>query len=215
MLKRYSTKRCSVDSSKRKPNARLRGLQNVFDENKGSKMNKDQQILNIFNKGTDYASRRRAMLETHQEPEDFGSYCVEEKLRNRHSRLGWMFIDYLRKGSGRKGSNSYSEKSALKRPASLNAVIGDGNTERLELVNVGCGGDDYEAREELKYIQSHLRGKNKMIFNGMLEGRTLKEVGSKLNVSDSRVCQINKELIDKIKFSKLKSLTKEASEWIL
>jgi len=50
MLKRYSTKRCSVDSSKRKPNARLRGLQNVFDENKGSKMNKDQQILNIFNK---------------------------------------------------------------------------------------------------------------------------------------------------------------------
>lgn len=39
-----------MDSSKRKPNARLRGLQNVFDENKGSKMNKDQQILNIFNK---------------------------------------------------------------------------------------------------------------------------------------------------------------------
>jgi DNA-binding CsgD family transcriptional regulator len=168
----------------------------------------DKELLEIQKRAIRYAKKREGMLETHQEPEDFAAYCVEKKLKNRYSRLKWMFIDYLREGSGSKGSNGYSEKSALKRATSLNAVIGDSNTERIELLDVGCGGSDFEARKELEYIKRLIRNEDKrliQIFEWLHEEKIHKEIGVLLGVTESRVSQIVKVLFEKIKDKKKKS----------
>lgn len=181
----------------------------------------DFEFESIYEAATKYAKKRENMLETHQEPEDFASYCVEKKLTNSYRRLSWMFVDYLREGSGRKGSNSYSERQELKRATSLNAVIGDSKTERIELLYVGGGGNDFEIREKLKRLTAFIPNKNKRlkkIIGMKLEGFTDKEIGEKLSVTESRISQILYSFLNPMKnkadILELDSLNKGVKEWI-
>lgn len=181
----------------------------------------DFEFESIYKAATKYAKKRENMLETHQEPEDFASYCVEKKLTNSYKRLSWMFIDYLREGSGCKGSDSYGERKALKRATSLNAVIGDSNTERIELLYVGSGGDDFTLREKLKRLTAFIPNKNKRlkrIIEMKLEGFTNKEIGKKLSVTESRVSQILHSFLNPIKnkadILELNSLNEGVKQWI-
>lgn len=182
-----------------------------------------KELLTIFKKGTAYAKRKRGMLENHQDAEDFGSYCVERKLKQSYSRLDWMFVDYLREGSGRKGSNGYDQKSALKRATSLNAVIGDSTTDRIELIDVGCGGSDLKNREKINDFKRTLRAKNqrhKEMIDMFFKNFKHKEIAEKFGISTSRVSQIlsfyiePKKKLREFSFADLKSLSKEVKAWL-
>ena len=181
----------------------------------------EKELLEIFESGTKYAQRKRNMLETHQEPEDFGSYCVERKLKKQYSRLGWMFTDYLRAGSGRKGSNGYTEKSSLKRAASLNAKFGDADIEQIERLYVDSGESNYEAREQLEHIKSKLRitnEKHRKIIYMFIDGFKNVEIANKFNVSESLISLLIKKYLapvrTKQKFSKLSTLNPEVKKWL-
>jgi len=188
---------------------------------KPSKNLMDEELTKIYNWGTAYATRRQNMLFTYQEPEDFGAYCVEEKLRERYKRLEWMFIDYLRKSGGRKGTNGYDQKQALERPASLNALIGDSNTEWIERIDVGSRGSDLEAREKLDDFKRNLRIKNKRhkeMIDMYLDGFNLKEIGERFDLSESRISQIISLYLSPVKtkniFSKLETLSEGVKKWL-
>lgn len=154
----------------------------------------------IFKKGTAYARSRRTMLETHQEPEDFGSYCVERKLKETYSRLFWMFADYLRKGSGSKRSNGYDTRKSLGRPASLNVSRGGEGSEWIESIPSRYREFDLETRQELEHFARFIRTQNqrdKKIIELFLAGNSFVEIGKIFSISASKVSQIFRKNISK------------------
>jgi predicted DNA-binding protein YlxM (UPF0122 family) len=153
----------------------------------------EYKIISIYKGGVKYASRRKGYLETHQEPEDFGSYCVEQELRGKFKKYSWMFVDYLREGSGRKGTNRYDQAKNLKRATSLNAVLADGTTERIELLHVGGGSSTLDAREELRHVEDYIRRtpkRTQTVITMYAQGFLLSEIAIKLNVTESRISQM-------------------------
>lgn len=162
----------------------------------------EKEILRVYNRGLKYAERRKSYLETHQEPEDFASYCVEQKLRGKHKKYSWAFVDYLRGNGPRKGHVRYDHAKNLKRATSLNALLSDGATEPIERLYVESSETDLINTQELNFVKRHLRTQDKRsreIFTRILAGEVKKEIAESLDISVSRLSQIVQKTVLSIK----------------
>lgn len=94
-------------------------------------------------------------------------------------------IDYLRKQSGRKGTSGYQQRLNLHNASSTEGLRDLGIEPRV-------GGDCND-------IAKLLRGRDRRLFMSLAEGETLLEIANRIGLSESRVCQMVKEINSKLK----------------
>ena len=169
-------------------------------------MFKEEDLLKIFNNGVGYAKKRQNLLLNYEEPEDFGSYCVEKKLKNKNKKMiyKFLFIDYLRKDSGKKGSSTYTEREKAKKTISIDKIP-EPEVESIEKNH----------KDINKYFTSKNKRLDKIMKMYFIYGFTLKQIGIKFNCSESNIWFILNKVKDKIRFVETLKMNEETKTWII
>ena len=156
-----------------------------------------------YSQAVKYAFFRVSLLGQGQSGEDFAQYYCEEKLKNPSRSIKYVFIDYLRKCSGRKGTLSYDAKIRVSKPESIDKPFGDDD-------NIGQLGQLLAYRAwrdksagmlpEVRQASAKLRLKKRIFFNLYYDfGYTLKEIGEFAGYGEQRGCNILKEIKEDLK----------------
>lgn len=166
----------------------------------------DSEILEIYERALKYANARRNMLSNYKEPEDFAAYVVERKLKGRVSQIGFMFIDYLREDSGRKGSVGYDKRLSKEKTSYRSEYVDQYSTD--ELTDVGSGRTNYHCTEDLEQLLSIFKqnSRKRRIIEMTMEGYNLKEIGDHFGFSESRACQLLKAASDDLEKESFKRM---------
>lgn len=122
--------------------------------------------------------------------EDFPAWVIEHRLRGNSSAVHILLVNFLRHTLGVKGTTTNAMKKAMVSSADSTAAA-----ELLECSNGGA--------EDALIVAELLRGlpdrESLVVRMNVLEGRTNKEIGLHLDLTEARVCQILKAALSSLK----------------
>jgi len=131
--------------------------------------------------------------------------------KHKHSTVDQMLIDYLRTQSGRKGEVGYDSRKALARPERLYASDGRdrGLVDGAKFRDLECGVDAglsdrlvdgrIDCERYFEKLKLFLNERELYIYNSyIVDEKTLKEIGNDLGLTESRACQLLKNIKDKL-----------------
>lgn len=178
----------------------------------------EKELLKIYNIATKYAEKKGGRLANYKDAEDFGSYCLERKLKDQYSTLYWMFIDFVREDTGRGERGFNIRKKNIQYATSLDARRGTGESECSAHDFVGHEEPDFGIRSDAALVECYLREQSKrvnQIFYFRKIGLSFKEIGKKFSITESRVFQIFSHHSEKIKKEKKKGIKRWVKNYYL
>lgn len=141
-----------------------------------------------------YAFSKRMV---HENAEDFASWGVVEFLQSGREWGQWLLVDYLRKEIGRTDKPSFQKKHALYHAFSLDYAP-DENSPMSVFLAAELLDDNHEERIR-DAIRLHPQARTRFVLEQVLAGFTENEIAKVIDLTESRVSQIVKHGIIRIK----------------
>ena len=115
------------------------------------------------------------------------------------SRARYDILDWLRSAEmyGRPEAKTYEKRYQVKNPFGL--YFGEENLERKELGRLDKSINAVDTKEWLNYVTRYWSRQDKLILVLMIEGMDQVTISKTIGVSPSRICQLEKMIIERLK----------------